>query len=81
MQIEEGVIQPRLKAEEDNILGDLYNCSHHTKAEFNNCFIMHSKMFVSSYSATYCNQGHLDKVVQSDYKKITINSEKVGCQS
>ena len=23
----------------------LYNCSHHTKAEFNNCFIIHSKYF------------------------------------
>ena len=27
----------------DNILRDLHNSSHHTKAEFNNCFIIHSK--------------------------------------
>ncbi|CAH3014426.1 unnamed protein product, partial [Porites evermanni] len=26
-----------------------------------------------------CNQGHLDKVDQSDYRKITIHSKKVGC--
>ena len=32
------------------------------------------------YSATiYCNRGHLDKVHQSDYRKITIHSIKVGC--
>ena len=36
MEIEEGVI--------DNILRDLHNCnSYDTKAEFNNCFIIHSK--------------------------------------
>ena len=27
----------------------------------------------------YCIQGHLDKVDQSDYRKITIHSKKVGC--
>ena len=27
------------------------------------------------------NQGHLDKVDRSDYKKITIHSKKVSCQS
>ena len=27
----------------------------------------------------YCNRGHLDKVDQSDHRKITIHSKKVGC--
>ena len=27
----------------------------------------------------YCNWGHLDKVDQLDYRKITIHSKKVGC--
>ena len=27
----------------------------------------------------YCNRGHLEKVEQSDYRKITIHSKKVGC--
>ena len=35
----------RLKAEEDNILVDLHNSSHHTKAAFNNCVIIDSKYF------------------------------------
>ena len=29
----------------------------------------------------YYNRGHLDKVDQSDYRKTTIHSEKVSCQS
>ena len=33
------------EAEVDNIHRDLHNSSHHTKAEFNNCFIIHSKYF------------------------------------
>ena len=36
---------PRPKASVDNILGDLQNSSYPTKAEFNNCFIIHSKYF------------------------------------
>ena len=36
MEIEEGVIA-------DNTLLDLHNSSYDTKAEFNNCFIIHSK--------------------------------------
>ena len=35
---------------------------------------------VFAYSAaTACNWGHLDKVDQSDYGKITIHSKKVCC--
>ena len=37
MEIEEGV------AEADNTLRDLHNSSYDAKAEFNNCFIIHSK--------------------------------------
>ena len=40
-----GCYPPRPKAEVDNILRDLQNSSYPTKAEFNNCFIIHSKYF------------------------------------
>ena len=40
-----GCYPPRLKAEVDNTLRDLQNSSYPTKAEFNNCFIIHSKYF------------------------------------
>ena len=33
------------KAEADNTLRDVRNSSYHTKAEFNNCFIICSKYF------------------------------------
>ena len=43
---EQGECYPqRLKAEVDNTLRDLQNSSYPTKAEFNNCFIIHSKCF------------------------------------
>ena len=38
MEIEEGVI-----ADADNTLWDLHDSSYDTEAEFNNCFIIHSK--------------------------------------
>ena len=37
-----GCYPPRPKAEVDNILRDLQNSSYSAKAEFNNCFIIHS---------------------------------------
>ena len=40
-----GCYPPRPKADVDNILRDLQNSSYPTKAEFNNCFIIHSKYF------------------------------------
>ena len=40
-----GRYPPRPKASVDNILRDLQNSSYTTKAEFNNCFIIHSKYF------------------------------------
>ena len=38
--------QQRPKAEVDNTLRDLHNSSYPMKAEFNNCFIIHSKYFL-----------------------------------
>ena len=43
-----------LKAEVDNVLRDLHNSSHHTKAEFNNCFIILSKYFKVLNKPTSC---------------------------
>ena len=40
-----GCYPQRPKAEVDNTLRDLQNSSYPTKAEFNNCFITHSKYF------------------------------------
>ena len=40
-----GCYPQRPKAEVDNTLRDLQNSSYPTKAEFNNCFIIHSKHF------------------------------------
>ena len=40
-----GCYLQRPKAEVDNTLQDLQNSSYPTKAEFNNCFIIHSKYF------------------------------------
>ena len=41
-----GCYPQRPKAEVDNTLQDLQNSSYPTKAEFNNCFIIHSKYFL-----------------------------------
>ena len=38
-----GCYPQRPKAEVDNTFRDLQNSSYPTKAEFNNCFIIHSK--------------------------------------
>ena len=38
-----GCYPPRPTASTDNSLLDLHNSSYDTKAEFNNCFIIHSK--------------------------------------
>ena len=37
-----------MEAETDNTLRDLHNSSDDTKAEFNNCFIIHSKFIIPS---------------------------------
>ena len=41
-----GCYPQRPKAKVDNTLRDLQNSSYPTKAEFNNCFIIHSKYFL-----------------------------------
>ena len=41
-----GCYPQRPKAEVDNFLRDLQNSSYPTKAEFNNCFTIHSKYFL-----------------------------------
>ena len=40
-----GCYPQRPKAKVDNTLRDLQNSSYPTKAEFNDCFIIHSKYF------------------------------------
>ena len=40
-----GCYPARPKTEVDNTVRDLQNSSYPTKAEFNNCFIIHSKYF------------------------------------
>ena len=50
-----GCYPPKPKAEADNTLRDLHNSSYHTKAEFNNCFIIHSKYFQSSKNISLHN--------------------------
>ena len=40
-----GCYPQRLKAEVDNTLRGLQNSSYPTRAEINNCFIIHSKYF------------------------------------
>ena len=42
-----GCYPPKPKASADNTLLHLHNSSYHTKAEFNNCFIIYSKYFQS----------------------------------
>jgi len=44
---------PRPKAEVDNTLRDLQNSSYPKKAEFNNCFIIHSKYFFAQTCKLY----------------------------
>ena len=46
LQIKEGVIHREPKAKVDNTLRDLQNSSYPTKAEVNNCFIIHSKYYL-----------------------------------
>ena len=42
------VLSTEAEAEVDNTLRDLQNSSYPTKAEFNNCFIIHSKYYLRS---------------------------------
>ena len=54
-----GCYPPKPKAEADNTLRDRHNSSYHTKAEFNNCFIIHSKYFQSSKNIQFFFNGIL----------------------
>ena len=65
-----GCYPQRPKAEVDNTLRDLQNFSYPTKAEFNNCFIIHSKYFpvlkgVSSFRSP--------KITQSRPQVFSVN--------
>ena len=70
-----GCYPQRPKAEVDNTLRDLQNSSYPTKAEFNNCFIIHSKYFpvlkgVSSFrSLFFCSP----KIAQSRPQVFSVN--------
>ena len=65
----------RPKAEVDNTLRYLQNSSYPTKAEFNNCFIIHSKYFpvlkgVSKFrSLFFCSP----KITQSRPQVFSVN--------
>ena len=56
-----GRYPPKPKAEADNTLRDVHNSSYHTKAVFNNCFIIYSEYFQSLkkdkiYFVEFCNK-------------------------
>ena len=54
MKITEEVIRIGLTALADNNLRDLHNSSENTKAKFNNCFIIHSKIILVQKQAKTC---------------------------
>ena len=60
----------RLKAEVDNTLRDLQNSSYPTKAEFNNCFISHSKYFLLLKGVS---------PLRSLFSRSTVQSFVAGC--
>ena len=70
-----GCYSQRPKAEVDNTLRNLQNSSYLTKAEFNNCFIIHSKYSpvlkgVSSFrSLFFCSP----KITQSRSQVFSVN--------
>ena len=62
------------KAEVDKILGDLQNSSYSTKAEFNNCFIIHSKYFLRANVETYSQPFFCStKITQSRPQLFSVN--------
>ena len=67
-----GCYPPKPKAEADNTLRDLHNSSYHTKAEFNNCFIIHSKYFQSSKNISLHN--FLNRVLSIGYLLFILSS-------
>ena len=67
-----GCYPPQPSASADNTLLDLHNSSYHTKAEFNNCFIIHSKYFQSSIRALL----ELLKSIQFFFNRVLSGSRK-----
>ena len=70
-----GCYPQRPKAEVDNTLRDLQNSSYSTKAEFNNCFIIHSKYFpvfkgVSPFRSLFFRS---PKITQSPPRVFSVN--------
>ena len=70
-------------ASADNTLRDLHNSSYHTKAEFNNCFIIHSKYFQSSknipnfFLIGFCRvHGKIARYLKTMNKKQEKNDQK-----
>ena len=71
-----GCYPPRLKAEVDNTLRDLQNSSYPTKAEFNNCFIIHSKYFPFLKAVRHfalCFSAHQTKITQYRLQVSSVN--------
>ena len=67
-----------VEAEADNTLRDLHNSSDDTKAEFNNCFIIHSKYSISSLK-TWLKHAYLHRSI--DINKFIFDSVRLGCSA
>ena len=77
-----GCYPPQPSASADNTLLDPRS-SHHTKAEFNNCFIIHSKYFQSSKNiqffliAGFCRvHGKIARYLKTMNKKQEKNDQE-----
>ena len=76
LQIKESVIhRGRRPAEVDNTLRDLQNYSYPTKAEFNNCFIIHSKYFLllKGVSPLHSSFFHSPNITQPCPQVFSVN--------
>ena len=67
MELEEGA---------DNTLRDPHNSSYDTKAEFNNCFIIHSKLFLDL--KTWLKHAYLHRSIDV---KFIFDSPRLGLSS
>ena len=68
-----GCYSQRPKAEVDNTLRDLQNSSYPTKAEFNNCFITHSKHFPVNIVPSFLGQRF------NNLKRATLLTSLIQC--
>ena len=71
-----GCYPSRPQAEADNTLRDLPNSSYDTKAEFNNCFIIHSKEFL--VQKTWLKHAYLHRSIDV---KFIFDSARLGLSS